>query len=134
MKTKFLVGLCFLFLLTAAHAQTATAPGTLTASEREAAVKQFERTRALFLDSIKGLTPAQWNFKPAPERWSVAEVAEHIAVSEKTIMQLLKDRILKSPVASAEDREKTKGKEQVVLTAIVDRSKKAQAPEFLKPT
>lgn len=134
MKTGFLLGMCFLCFLTAAFAQTATTPGTLSAQEREAAVKQFERTRAAFLESTKNLTPEQWNFKPLPDRWSVAEVAEHVTVSEESLMQLVQERIMKSPTASTEDREKTKGKEEVVLTTVVDRSKKAQAPEFLKPT
>lgn len=31
------------------------------------------------------VTPAQWTFKPGPERWSIAEIVEHvIAVAGKS--------------------------------------------------
>jgi len=51
--------------------------------EREAALKNFQETRDKFLKSIAGLSPQQWTFKSAPDRWSVAEVSEHIAVSSQ---------------------------------------------------
>jgi DinB superfamily len=117
-----------------AAAASSTTAGTLTQQERDAAVAQFERTKGLFLESVKGLTLEQWNFKSAPDRWSVAEVAEHITLSEEAIAQLVTERIMKMPAATAEQKEKARGKEQVVLTKVVDRSVKAQAPEFLKPT
>lgn len=134
MKKKYLIVACVLLGLISAAAQTETPAGTLTKQERDAAVAQFQRTQALFLDSIKGLTPEQWNFKPAPDRWSVAEVAEHITVSEQVISDLVKQRIMLTPAATAEQRDKAKGKDEVVLAKIPDRSQKFQAPEFLKPT
>lgn len=134
-KKKLLIAVSVCLLLAVgASAQAAAPPGTLSQSERDRAVQEYERTRAKFLESVKGLMPEQWNFKPAPDRWSVAEVAEHITVSEEGIMQLVRERILATPVASAEEKEKTKGKEEAVLTKVVDRSVKAQAPEFLKPS
>src|SRR5271170_6413219 len=74
-----------------------TAPATLTSQEREAALKQFETTRDNFLKSIAGLSQAQWTFKPAPDRWSVAEVAEHITVSESTLFGLVQKQVMTSP-------------------------------------
>src|SRR5580658_2717257 len=72
------------------QAAAPTAPATLTSQEREAALKQFETTRDNFIKSIAGLSPAQWTFKPAPDRWSVAEVAEHITLSESTLFGLVR--------------------------------------------
>src|SRR5260370_25583730 len=51
----------------------------LTQSERDKALSHFHATRKLLLDSVAGLSYAQWNFKPAPERWSIARCADHIA-------------------------------------------------------
>lgn len=116
-----------------ALAQTAT-KSTLTDEERKAAATYLEETRKKFLDSVQGLSEAQWKFKPAPDRWSVAEVAEHIAVSEETILGLITQQIMKAPAATPEKREAVKGKEQMVRKMITDRSQKAQAPEMLKPT
>ncbi len=114
-------------------AQSEKVPTTLTAEERTKAIQQFETTRGNFLKSISGLSEKQWNFKPAPDRWSAAEVAEHIAVSESAIAGMVKERVLKSP-AAPENREQVKGKDELILEKVPDRSVKAKAPEFLQPT
>lgn len=111
--------------------QAATTP--LTAEERDAALKQFQSTRDNFLKSIAGLSQKQWTFKPAPDRWSVAEVAEHITVSESGIFGLVQQKIMQSP-ATPEKREQVKGKDDLILQRVPDRSHKAQAPVFLRPT
>ena len=124
--------------LTTALAQT-TATSTpqthatsLTADERSFALQQLQTTRDNFLKSIAGLSEKQWTFKPAPDRWSVAEVSEHITVSESTIFGVVQ-KTLQSP-AAPEKREEVKGKDQIILQKMVDRSHKAQAPEVLRPT
>lgn len=120
--------------LISAYTQSAPATSTtLTPEEREFALKQFEATRDNFLKSISGLSQKQWTFKPAPDRWSVAEVAEHITVAETTIMGLIQNKVLQSP-AAPEKRDQVKGKDQLILQRMPDRSHKAQAPEILKPT
>lgn len=110
-----------------------SAPTALTADERKEAVKYLEETRKNFLESVKGLSEAQLKFKAAPDKWSVAEVAEHIAVSEETIFGMVTDRIMKSP-AAPEKKEVAKGKEKLLPALLTDRSSKFQAPEMLKPT
>ena len=136
MKTKkhnaIALILLFLALAAAGLAQTAV-PATLTPEERESALKSFQSTRDNFLQSIAGLSQKQWTFKPAPDRWSVAEVAEHIAVSESSIFGLIQKQIMTSP-ATPDKREQVKGKDEIILQRVPDRSHKAQAPEFLKPT
>lgn len=122
---------CFV-LASAAQTASQAAPATLTPQEREFALKQFETTRDNFLKSIAGLSQKQWTFKPAPDRWSVAEVAEHITVSESTIFGLVQ-KTMQSP-AAPEKRDQVKGKDQLILQRMPDRSHKAQAPEILRPT
>ncbi len=106
---------------------------TLTPQERDAAIKQFETTRDNFLKSIAGLSEKQWTFKPAADRWSVAEVAEHITVSEQVLLGLVQTKVMQSP-AAPDKREQVAGKDEMILQKVPDRSHKAQAPEFLKPT
>ena len=103
----------------------------LAQTDRDAGVKYLEETRAKFLASIDGLSDAQWTFKAGPDRWSIAETAEHIAVSEGIILQLVTDRIMKAPKVPADPARATDAK---VIEVITDRSGKAQAPEMLKPT
>ena len=136
-KLKHRAAILVLFLLAGATAisgwaQTA-APVTLTPEEREVALKSLQATHDKFLQSIAGLSQKQWTFKPAPDRWSVAEVAEHIAVSEATLFGLVQKQIMMSP-ATPEKREQVKGKDEIVLQKVPDRSHKVQAPEFLRPT
>ena len=121
----------FCLSLTSAFAQTA--PATLTAEEREQALKLFQESRDNFLKSVSGLSQKQWTFKPAPDRWSVAEVAEHITVSESTLLGLVQSRLMQAPADPAK-RDQVKGKDQLIITKVPDRSHKAQAPEMLRPT
>jgi hypothetical protein len=104
----------------------------LTKEDRDKAIKYLEKTRAGVLQATKGLSEAQWNFKPGPDRWSVAETTEHIAATEDFLRQRIQDQVLKAPPRS--DSEDVKALDAFVLRAIPDRSKKAQAPEPLRPT
>jgi hypothetical protein len=106
---------------------------TLTSEEREAALKNLQATHDAFLKSISGLSEKQWKFKPAPDRWSVAEVSEHIALSESMIFGLVQGKIMAGP-ATPEKRAEVKVTDEQILQKVPDRSRKAQAPEFLKPT
>jgi DinB family protein len=102
-----------------------------TPSERADAVAHLEKTRQAFLKSIEGLSEAQWTFKAAPDRWSIAEVAEHITVSESFILPLVTAKIAKGPAmpAGATTMPTTE-----LMAALEDRTKKFQAPEPLQPT
>ena len=84
------------------------------------------------MEATKGLSVAQLNFKPAPDRWSVAEVAEHIAAAEDMLYGTIQDQVMKAPARPA--GEDVKAIDEFVLAAIPDRTHKAQAPEALKPT
>jgi DinB superfamily len=133
---KSIAVLCsILTLALAGIAQTAATPAsaTLTPEEREVAPKSLQGTHDAFLKSIAGLSEKQWRFKPAPDRWSVAEVSEHIAVAESSIFGLVQSKLMTSP-ATPEKRTEVAGKDETILKMVPDRSHKVQAPEFLKPT
>jgi hypothetical protein len=95
-------------------------------------MSHLHATRKMFLDSVAGLTPEQWNFKPAPNRWSIAECAEHIAISEDYIFGVIQNQILKSP-ADPEKRAEVKDKDEAVVKGVPDRSQKFNAPEPIVP-
>jgi hypothetical protein len=105
---------------------------TLTQEERDRAVAELEGSKKAFLDATKGLSPAQWNFKSAPERWSVAECSEHIALAEGFIFGLVSEKIMKAP-ANPEKRDAAKGKDELIVKILQDRSYKATAPEPIDP-
>ena len=103
----------------------------LTEQERASLLKHLQQTRQAFLDSISGLSDAQWTFKAGPDRWSIAEVAEHIAISETTILRMVTDQIMKGP---AVPRNPDAVPDEKLLGWLLDRTSKFQAPEMLKPT
>jgi len=106
---------------------------TLTPEERAAALKSLQATHDAFLQSISGLSEKQWRFKPAPDRWSIAEVSEHITVAEGMILSLVREKIVSGP-AAPDKRADVKVTDVQILTLVPDRTHKAQAPDFLKPT
>jgi hypothetical protein len=112
---------------------SASAPSTLTKEERDHAIEYLKQTEKDFLAATEGLSDAQWKFKAGPDRWSIAETAEHIGITEQTIWQLVSEKMMKSP-ATPEKAAEAKGKDEIILTKVPDRSRKAQAPEKLKPT
>jgi hypothetical protein len=124
-KVSLLLG-ALLILSTVAFGQA------LPQADRERAAKYLEQTRDGVVSATKGLSEAQMKFKAAPDRWSVAETLEHIALAEDFILQNVTDKIMKAP-AGAADRDAAKT-DAMVLAMVPDRSHKAQAPPELVPT
>jgi hypothetical protein len=103
----------------------------LTEQDRMTLQKHLQQTRQAFLESISGLSDAQWTYKAGPDRWSIAEVAEHIAISETTILQLVTDKVLKSPPFQ---RDPNGMSDEKLIAGLMDRTNRFQAPEMLRPT
>ncbi len=106
---------------------------TLSEQERKFALENLENSRKKFLNSISGLSEAQWKYKPAPDRWSIAECAEHIALTEQTIFQLVTEKIMKSD-AVARPTPPSPEADGAIVSAVKNRTTKATAPEFLRPS
>ncbi len=108
------------------------AAGSLTEEERDFAMSSLHASRKLFLDAIAGLSDAQWKFKPAPDRWSIAEVAEHITLTEGFLYNLVTDKVMKTEAVT--DRAPVKHEQdEELLARMRDRSKKAKASEEMSP-
>jgi hypothetical protein len=118
-----------LALVVAATVPLNAAP--ISQADRDALINDLERSRKVFLDAIADVkTEAQWNYKPAPDRWSVAECAAHIIAAE----QYFRDQIaaaLKTPALPAEKR--SNAGDAVISKMVRDRSSTFQAPAQLEP-
>lgn len=126
MKKAMMVLCAVLCFGSAAFGQSATA------EDKANALKLLEDTRQGVLDATKGLSDAQWKFKPAPDRWSVAQVMEHIAAAEDFIRGMVKEKVMMAPAGDAA-RDVRKA-DDAVLAMVPDRTTKVQAPEPLVPT
>src|SRR5260370_40637165 len=79
---------------------------TLTYSELEQARLYLGQTRSGIIGVMKGLSQAQWTFKPAPDRWSIAEIVEHIIFLQERVLGPLRDQLAAAPALPADrDRE-----------------------------
>lgn len=105
---------------------------TLSKAERKYAVEQLQESSEKLLGELQNLTPAQKNFKPAADKWSIAEVMEHIAVTEVGIAQIV-EQTLKTPTDSLK-RAEIKVSDVQIKKILTNRNGKVQAPEILKPT
>jgi len=103
----------------------------LSPADREKGEQYLEQTRDGVVAAVKGLSEAQLKFKPGPDRWSVAEVLEHIALVEDGLFQNVTAKVMKSP-AGAADRDVAKI-DATVLAVLPDRSNKRQAPPPFVP-
>lgn len=58
----------------------------ITPAERETLFARLAETRDLVHRTAQGLSPEQLQYRPAPDRWSVAENLEHITLVEQRIL------------------------------------------------
>ena len=127
MKRSILSLTAVLSLLVSA---TSFAGEAMTDADRDKLTAHLEKTSAAFLASVEGLTDAQWHYRSGEGRWTIAEVAEHIAASEKMMREMVV-AAMKQP-APAEMLADAR-KDEMILTVIPNREKRFQAPEPLQP-
>jgi hypothetical protein len=104
----------------------------MTETERAKTLKLLAETESEFLNSVDGLTDAQWNYRASPEKWSIAQTAEHIMLSESLVFSAV-GGTMQAPVDSDWEA-KTGSKAALLEAALPDRGQKATAPEPLQPT
>ena len=104
---------------------------SLSKKERKTAISYLKETRNLFLNSVKDLTNAQLDYKPAPETWTIRQCMEHIALAEKNISEMALNNLLQ-PADPAKRRE-TKIKDEEIIKLITTATQKESGSEFLQP-
>lgn len=107
--------------------------GHLSQAERELALSELAASQEALLQTTKGLTPAQWKFKPAADRWSIAECAEHVGIIEDLAYRLITEKALKAP-AEPEKRKAIRYSDPGILKAASEREPRLSAPESVQPT
>jgi DinB superfamily len=107
-------------------------PHDITTEERESARQYLLSTWAGVAGSLGGLSPSQLSFKPAPDRWSVAETTEHMALIANVVVQRVMAGIKQGPPPEPDvDRQKVEARIRQVATS---RATKITAPAPFTPT
>ena len=118
-------------LISLLFAATAFAAEPLTDADRDKLLAHLDKTSTALLTAVNGLTDAQWNYRAAEGRWSIAEVMEHIAAGEKMMRGLVVEA-MKQPASA--DLLAGARQDELIASRIPDRETKFKAPEPLIPT
>ncbi|MBO0947766.1 DinB family protein [Fibrella forsythiae] len=109
-----------------------TVSGPITDAERTYAIELLIATRDSLRQTLAGLSTAQQQYKPAPDRWSIAECTEHIALVDRGIFMSLQ----KGMAVPADDSKRTDVKlsDVFVIKAVRSRGTATPAPLAFVPT
>jgi DinB superfamily len=102
----------------------------LTTEEIVRASRHLAVTRAYLLESVIGLSPAQWNYRPDSDTWSIAEIVEHLVLIEGRVHARIAD------IGNAPEAEPGHDQEEIdnfIVNEVPKRSFKAKAPAPVCP-
>jgi uncharacterized damage-inducible protein DinB len=88
----------------------------MTGMDREHLLVHFEMTGQMLAEQVRGLSPAQLEYKASPDRWSIREVVSHLAVAEPDYW-----RDLQKAVKGPADTKKSMATDADVLWYGIDR-------------
>lgn len=100
----------------------------MTEQERSEVLERLRTTQESLLRCLQGVSPGQLAFRPGADRWSIAEIAEHLVLMEGSTLPLLKHML-----ATAHSEEPAPRKDESIVRVIRNRARKAQAPEAMLP-
>ncbi len=106
--------------------------GSLTKSDRKEINNYLKKTRTSLIKKIESLTDDQWRYKPNPETWSPAEIAEHILKAEAVVLKRVEGIVEKEYKPDQMLGSKEKAEEMIEF--IVSRREKFKAPEPVSPS
>ncbi|WP_375444556.1 DinB family protein [uncultured Fibrella sp.] len=109
-----------------------TVSGPITDAERTYAVEILVATRDSLQQSLAGLSTAQQQYKTAPDRWSIAECVEHIALVDRGIFKSLQLGMAAPPDEAR--RATVKVSDVFVIKAVRSRGMATSAPPQFVPT
>jgi hypothetical protein len=102
-------------------------PQTATEDNSEI-LRLLDDSRRELHAAVAGLSDTQASTSPGPERWSVLECLEHVITVEQAFLGRLQNADQSDAPAADKQRE------AALLTRVVDRTTRAQAPELVRPT
>jgi len=100
----------------------------MRAHEKKKLLADLERGRQTLLDVLAGVTEELAARKPAPEKWSILECVEHLAVSEEYLLSQIAVSVHSDTPAISRNRE------VLIVQNGLDRKRKFQSPEVGRPT
>src|SRR5262245_58587348 len=92
----------------------------------------IEKMNARFVSSVSGLSEAQENFRPEPNRWTIAANVEHISIVNNEFL-ILTFKLLKQAEANPKPARENLQMSPLTLTDNGELVGKMEAPEVVRP-
>jgi DinB superfamily len=102
----------------------------LTTEEITRAARHLSVTRGYLVETVSGLSTAQWDFKPDDDTWSIAENLEHLVLIEGRVHAIIANMRNAPEPASSEGQIEM---DTIVLNEVPKRSIKVKAPAPVCP-
>lgn len=97
-------------------------------------LEYLDSTRSDLGKAVESVAPESRDQRPAGDRWSVAEVLEHLAIIEGRIAQLVSGKLAAAKAAGlGPETETSSVLDTVNRERILDRSHRATAPDMVQP-
>jgi hypothetical protein len=113
----------------------------LSDKEVETAQRYLAATRDALVRMVTELTEAQSSFTPGPERWSIADIVEHLCALEELLVNRIVARLIEAPATppttgTREGDARVIGLERDPSTRVVvpGRVSLGEAPRSIQPT
>jgi hypothetical protein len=97
-------------------------------ADRDKCLALLAQGRTALLDSVSGISEEQAAMRPDPNRWSVLECVEHVAITEDRLLRFLTSQPRPAPSSDEPSRE------ELFMRLAADRGRKFKAPDFVQPT
>ncbi len=101
-------------------------------SDVQQARQHFEKARGRVVEVTSGLSDAQWKFKTAPDRWSIAEILEHMVIVRERVLAARLAKLAEAPPAPPDRDHRLI--DRLAIEKIPDRTNRVKAPDFIQPT
>lgn len=104
---------------------------SISKKERKYSINLMKDTKTDLLQSTKGLTDAQLNFKPSAETWSIKECMYHITVTEKNLWGMMEGAM--KAAANPDKRSEIKLTDEQLVAKMESRENKVKTITPLEP-
>ena len=94
----------------------------------EKLIEDLKSSAHQFVVTLRAFPQDRFNTRPAPDKWSAGEIAEHVAILEDVVLP-----IVTGPGKPSGQQDEDK-KLVLMRTAILDLDTKYQAPSFVHPS
>ncbi len=88
---------CTIITVTVCLLSASLLAAPLTDEDRQHLLVHFEMTTQMVGEQVRGLSPAQLEYKASPDRWSIREVVSHLAVAEPDYWRDLQKSLKAAP-------------------------------------